>query len=365
MRIAFFHELPFGGARQVVSEYALRLSRRHTVDLYYVAEREDFELTPLFRDVFFYQYRSKEWHGKNWRVRLYKDTAELYKLALLHRKIAAEIDRGRYDFVFVHPSRFTQAPFVLRYLTTKSFYFCEEPLRIVYDEFLRGTSSMPFLHAFYEKVNRGVRKWIDKTNFDRAFVVLANSKFSKRWIKTAYGRDADLCYLGVDTLKFRPMEVKKIHDILFLGQKEKIEGYDLFEASLPLFDKRPVVAIIERDENGIGISEEELVYEYNKAKVVVALARNEPFGLIPLEAMACGIPVVAVEEGGFKESIVHNKTGFFIQRDPKELRSIVEKLLQDTNLRKRIGEQARKYVKQYWQWEKSVSRFLEITQKYI
>ena len=47
----------------------------------------------------------------------------------------------------------------------------------------------------------------------------------------------------------------------------------------------------------------------------IALAKEENFGIVALESMSCGIPVISVDEGGFRETIVHGKTGLLM---PKE-----------------------------------------------
>src|SRR5690606_2370994 len=53
-----------------------------------------------------------------------------------------------------------------------------------------------------------------------------------------------------------------------------------------------------------------LKYYYNAADVFVSTPWYEPFGITPLEAMACGVPVIGANVGGIKYSIAHNKTGF-------------------------------------------------------
>jgi glycosyltransferase involved in cell wall biosynthesis len=91
---------------------------------------------------------------------------------------------------------------------------------------------------------------------------------------------------------------------------------------------------------------------YQKSKVVVCLAINEPFGLVPLEAMSCGIPVIAVDEGGYKETIINNKTGFLIKRDPKELSEKIKLLLSNPGLTKEMGASGREEILKKWIWGK-------------
>ena len=93
---------------------------------------------------------------------------------------------------------------------------------------------------------------------------------------------------------------------------------------------------------------------------MISLNRNEPFGLIPLEAMACGIPVVAVNEGGYKESIINGETGYLIDRSFETLKDSVSRLLNNDELRIAMGQNARKHVEKKWTWDKSIERFLSI-----
>jgi glycosyltransferase involved in cell wall biosynthesis len=212
----------------------------------------------------------------------------------------------------------------------------------------------------YELFNRKVRMIIDANNIHDAKLVLCNSEFSRDNIYKAYGINAKVCYLGVDTEKFTPKKSKKLYDLLFIGEKSAIEGYDLLKETLKLFKKAPVVRHIVRDENGEGIQEEDLVREINKSKIVLALSRNEPFGLIPIEAMSCGVPVIAVSEGGLKESVIDGVTGYLIKRDKSELKERIELLLKNESLRNKLGKNSRDKVLSKFTWEESVERFLEL-----
>src|SRR5256885_6808307 len=116
MKIAFFHELHAGGGRRSVNEFARRLRKNHTIDLYIVDEKQNENEKVFFDTVFFYPFKAKKWTGKDWKAKFYKDTIELFKLYFLHKKIAKEIDSRDYNLVFIDPSKFTQAPFLLRFI---------------------------------------------------------------------------------------------------------------------------------------------------------------------------------------------------------------------------------------------------------
>jgi len=359
MKIAFFHELtPLSGARKVVEEYGKILRKDHSIDLFYVDDIEDKKVKKIFNKVYYFKFKFKKYEGNNWKTRLYKDSIELLKLYFLHKKISNIIKGNKYDFIFINPSKFTQAPFLLRFIE-KSVYFCEEPLRIVYDNLFEFSKDINSIKKIYEKLNRKVRKFIDKDNIKKANIVLANSQFTKDNINKAYGIKACLCYLGVAPKKFLPLTIKKEYDLLFIGEKNNIEGYDLLEDVIKLYKQAPKVMIVVRDIDGNGISEENLIKEYNKSKIVLTLSKNEPFGLSIIEAMACGVPVIALNEGGFKESVVDNKTGFLIKRNPYDLKAKIDLLLEDDNLRDRLGKAGRNRVLTNFTWKISVSNFLK------
>ena len=229
MKIAIFHELtPLSGARKVVEEYGKVLGKNHEVDLFYVDDVEDQKIKKIFNKVYYFEFKNKKWRGGDWRGKIYSDFLELIKLYILHKKIAEIVNKGGYDFVFVSPSKFTQAPFLLR-MINNTIYFCQEPLRIVYDPLFKLPEDLNYFKKLYEKINRFNRKVIDNNNVGKAKIVLANSMFSKDNIKKAYGINARLCYLGVDTDKFKLLKSTKSTDILFIGEKEFIEGFDLLE----------------------------------------------------------------------------------------------------------------------------------------
>jgi glycosyltransferase involved in cell wall biosynthesis len=68
---------------------------------------------------------------------------------------------------------------------------------------------------------------------------------------------------------------------------------------------------------------------YAKCKGLICTALDEDFGLTPIEAMASGKPVVAVNEGGFRETVVHGKTGLLVEADRDELVKAVKEIAMD------------------------------------
>lgn len=359
MKVAFFHELHFGGARRVVREYGKIFKKYHAVSLYYVGNKNDGDFSDVFSDRHFYHYSVNPYVGKNWKRKFYKDFIEPFQLYWLHKRIARDIDNQKYDFVFVHPSQFTHAPFLLKFLKTPSVYFCHEPLRIAYDPLVAIPQNISYIKKLYENLIRNLRRYIDTSNIKKAHLVLANSDYSKRNIKRAYGINAEICYLGIDPKLFRPLIMKKEYDLLFVGDNVWLEGYDTFEEVQALF-KNTLKIFIVKKQKGRYISDKELVSYYNKSRLITVLGRCDPFSMIPLEAMACEVPPLVVKEGGPIEAVKDKKTGFLIERDPSKFYSMIKKLLNDKKLCNQIGKQGRENILSFWTWEESYNRFMKI-----
>jgi glycosyltransferase involved in cell wall biosynthesis len=104
------------------------------------------------------------------------------------------------------------------------------------------------------------------------------------------------------------------------------------------------------------VDDDVLVKMYNQAKLVVYAPYLEPFGLVPLEAMACGTPIGAVKEGGMRETVIHNETGLLTEREESSFADAVGRLLLDN---KKIDEMSKKsieYVQLFWTVEHAGKR---------
>ncbi len=96
---------------------------------------------------------------------------------------------------------------------------------------------------------------------------------------------------------------------------------------------------------------------------------NEPFGLGPVEGMACGNPVIVTRSGGMVESVVHSKTGFLINRNedrlPVELADRILELLSNQSLAKEFGENGRKRVEEMFDKKRMAKEFIQLSEELI
>ncbi len=213
---------------------------------------------------------------------------------------------------------------------------------------------------------------------------------------------------GVDVSHFYPIpsdEAKmyvglKPEDrmVLFVGRIEPLKGVDtLIQAMccLQLKDKRrPVhLAIIGGDPSAsreqmtaemarlqklcdelamgqtvvfLGMRDQDkLPYYYSAAEVLVMPSHYESFGMVALEAMACGTPVIASEVGGLAYLVRDGETGFTIpDQEPEKLCEKISWLLNDPELHESMSRRAVEYAQDY-AWEKIVKQIVETYQGLI
>lgn len=352
-KIAFFHELDKGGARRSSNEFSKQLLKKFDIDLFIIDDKRNLLEEEYYSKIHFFRFKPKIWEGNNWKVRLYKDTVELFQLYFIHKKIASIINSGQYDAAFVLPSKYTQAPFILRFLKIPVVYYCQEPLRMVYEPLFRVGKKVGLRRYYYEKINRFIRKKIDIYNLKKANVILSNSNYTGGYIKRVYDITSKTCYMGVDTSFFKPdpKAIKK-YDILYIGAMDKSENYDFFIKTLKYMriDMNKVRFLLKEKE---WISSNiEMRKLYQSAKIIVCLGYKEPFGLMPIEAMACALPVVAINSGGYKETVIDGVNGYLAPKDMIALSQKIKMSL-DPNKYPTLSHNARQQAVKYWSWKNS------------
>jgi starch synthase len=109
------------------------------------------------------------------------------------------------------------------------------------------------------------------------------------------------------------------------------------------------------------LSEEQIIALYSSARLFVCPSRYEPFGIINLEAMACGAPVVASATGGIKEVINSGVNGLLVPPgDVTALADAIEHLLTDEQLRLKFIEAGRRRVEQEFSWHRIAQKTYQL-----
>ncbi len=265
--------------------------------------------------------------------------------------------------------------------------------------------------AIKAEENLALRLDTEKKLLTKANRVIATTPYEERVLLRHYQVPANKISIipcGVNTSLFKPQKLsgseKEAHPnnnqgiktILFVGRFEENKGLGTLLKSLAILkEKYPLTAKISRlvvvggDELGLpqgeissekreymrfiaenGISElvkfagpvdhKNLPAFYQKAYVTVIPSYYESFGLVSLEAMACGCPVVASCTGGLKYNIIHGRTGLLVEpRNPEELASAINFLLVNDKIRMQMSKEAENYGKQL-SWHKVAAKIVNL-----
>ncbi len=249
-----------------------------------------------------------------------------------------------------------------------------------------------------EDKETSLRVFVEKRLMERSDLIVASSPSDKAHMLSYYEADPgriEVVPCGVDLNLFSPLPQKSSRDylglssrevILFVGRIQPIKGLDcLLRALAILIEKSRIssrdlsLLIIGGDlDNGgnaangqvkrlknltaqlgldsmvtfLGPQPQGLLpYFYSAAKVCVLPSLYESFGMVALEAMACGSPVIASRVGGLNNTIRHGKTGFLIpEGNAAALAEKIDLFLQDDSLRNRMGRNGVQHAKKY-SWE--------------
>ncbi len=110
-----------------------------------------------------------------------------------------------------------------------------------------------------------------------------------------------------------------------------------------------------------GVPREEMAAWYRSADVLVAAPWYEPFGLTPLEGMACGVPVIGTNVGGIADSVVDGLTGDLVPpRDPRALGTAVRRLLGDNVRRFAYATAALDRVRSRYSWRRCAEQLVAV-----
>ena len=381
MKIAVFHNLPSGGAKRSLYNLVKQLvNMGHCADLYIpsTANENYLGMGSLVSKCYPYVVRGTLGSKIGSVLRLPPDVHPVQKA------IAKDINARDYDVVLCEQDQYVQSPYLLRYLEKPTVYYCQQPVRSGESILLKLNSMAEAVNPsrFYRRLWRAWRRpWvagIDRKNASFASYIVANSYFSREAILRSYGQNAAVSYLGTDTEFFRPMSMPREAFILSVGSCCASKGFDFLIRSLGLVEPRlrvPLRIISNASQPGWepylrqlaaglgvsleirkGVSDMELLDHYNRARIFVYSPYLEPFGLAPLEAMACGTPVLAVKEGGVRESVLDGVTGILTDRAEAAFADALCTLLCDDNARNALGKNGSEAARDFWAWERAGER---------
>ena len=209
--------------------------------------------------------------------------------------------------------------------TTRHLCYCLTPMRYAWDQFdaYFGPERIGQLGSHLMRpVMARMARW-DRETADRADRYVAISHYVAGRIGRYYNREASVVYPPVNTDFFRPDETEPEGFALIVSAlvpykriSVAIDACAQAKVPLKIAGDGPERAALERHAAGraqfLGrLSDDEIRMLYRRAAVVL-LPGEEDFGIVPLEAQACGRPVVALGRGGATETVVPGETGFLV-----------------------------------------------------
>ncbi len=340
-KIAVYYHLPDGGANRVMNDILSFLKNKYIIEQYYYPK-------------------------KNIKNRFLKDIEELFTADLKEKIIANKINNSKANLCIVSHSNGLHAPHILKHLKIPSIFICQEPTRALFEHFLGVNSKISIFNKGYEHIYRKIKKIIEINNSKHSTTTISNSIFSGESIFRAYGITSQTIYFGYNNNEFYPINIKKKNQIIVVGNNEPQKNLtDIISIITKIKTKRPKLIVVGYRNNHYqsnkptannslniefktNIKVDVLRQLYNESLITVSTAILEPLGLSIIESQACGTPVIAYNQGGFKETIIDQKTGYLIEFRNKALfKKRIEHLLSNSKLRKQMGLNAIQHAKKY------------------
>ncbi len=214
--------------------------------------------------------------------------------------------------------------------------YCHTPMRYAWDMHDDYTKDLPYLKKILVKMSLSyIRKW-DIKSLDRVDFFIANSHFIANRIKRIYNRESIVINPPVDTKSFQ-FSPNKEDFYLTASRLVPYKQVKLIVQAFNQTDKKLVVIgkgeefeeiqkIAKSNIEVLGFLEKnEMIFYMQRAKGFM-FAALEDFGIVPIEAMSCGTPVIAYGKGGIKDSVIEAKTGvFFHEQNQESIIKIVDR----------------------------------------
>lgn len=265
----------------------------------------------------------------------YRNYLPLFPLAI------EQFDLSGYDVVL--SSSHAVAKGILTHSNQLHIAYVHTPIRYAWDLYhqylresgldrgLKGALAKYFLHK--------IRLW-DASTANRVDHYVANSRYIARRIQKTYGKSSDVIYPPVDVDKFRLREAKE-EFYLTASRMVPYKKIDLIVEAFSQTDKKllvigdgPDMAKIKskagKNVELLGFASDETMADLMGRAKAFVFAAEEDFGITPVEAQACGTPVICFGRGGARETVRDGESGlYFMEQNAKELLAAVAKFEQN------------------------------------
>ncbi|HDP94813.1 MAG TPA: glycosyltransferase [Candidatus Aminicenantes bacterium] len=392
MKIAIWHNLPSGGAKRVLfDQVGGLLAAGHTVEAWCpdTADSSFLPLTDLIPEHRMPLPRRRELNPKIFRTLAYyhnRVTRWSHQLDQHCRDCAKRINDSAFDLLFVCSSKKSHIPPIGKYVKLPTLFYFHESARYLYEASPVLPWAAPHAKFYWRDMAIWIKHWIklhylgiqmreERENIMAFDTICVNSLYSNENLKRAYGINGHVCYPGVDSAKFHVSNKTRENMVIGIGAFQPNKNIEFVIKAIAKTEKpQPSLVWVGNTSNEryfselkslsghlevkfvskLRISDEEIVMLLQRAKAMVYAPNLEPLGLAPLEAAACGLPVITVAEAGTRETVVHNKTGLYADRNIESFAKKISMIINNEALARTLGENGRKMVESHWTWEKSI-----------
>ncbi len=284
------------------------------------------------------------------------------------RIISEKLDLKEYDVLLV--SEAGLGSFItLRNHEIPVVCYCHTPLRAAHQFYSHYREQYGFPKNIFFSFAASVYRFIEKKawkNFDHVFANSQNTINNIEIAGLAEKVEKEVVHPGADLSRFKSGEEEKF--FFYPSRFKKYKRQDLAVRAFEKFsenveeDYRLVLAGFPDDKEYVeelrknssdkveiktDVSDSEMVDLYSRCTAVLFTAKNEDWGIVPVEAMASGKPVVAVEEGGPSESVINGETGFLVEAEPEKIGSKMSELVENTKMYKDMCRNSRERAKEF------------------
>lgn len=201
--------------------------------------------------------------------------------------------------------------------------YCHTPMRYAWDfthQYLKESNLQKGIKAAIVKMFLHYLRMWDYSTANRVDYFIANSKYIAKRIKKIYNKEAEVIYPPVDTKLF-PCETNKENFYVTASRFVPYKRIDLIVEAFAKMPDKSLLVIGEGPEKEkilskakenvkfIGYQEGNALMKYLQNAKAFVFAAEEDFGIIVVEALACGTPVIALRKGGTAETVIHLQNG--------------------------------------------------------
>lgn len=300
------------------------------------------------------------------------------KFLSLMPKAFEEFDLTGYDLVIASSSCCAKG--VITSPATPFIAYIHSPMRYAWDlyyDYLKNSGRLT--KFFMKRWMPDIRKW-DYISSQRIDTLVANSSYIARRIKKFWNRDAAVVYPPVDTDRLSVSDEAAGDYFVVFSRFVPYKRIDLAISACARLNKKLIVIGSGSQEKELKllaascknadikftgrISDSEVKAYLQKCRALIFCA-EEDFGIIPVEAQACGRPIIAFGKGGALETVVNEKTGvFFEEQSVESLVKAIEKFekldKENTFNPKKIREHAEKFSAE--NFRKNLSEQIRLTE---